>query len=366
VVRHGGDQPAVRAPARPSWLPVRTARFGARRRRHRPVGPTRPGVAARQRSTRTATPVAVGGGLVAFRRDLTPPAGTSVPSRRRARSHEGSPSLCVRDAGRLRATSLLGGAVRSTPRQTPSGARLPSCAPTSLVRRTTRVPRGGERSPREHRATRSRQRRRAATDSIADQGPEVGGTPEACRARACTDAEQRKANRTARGKRPTVTHPTARPRGGNATEARWNGAVTRYGCGRGESSEGYGRCGKGYGDGWETGRAPDPETQRTPWPAAGCNKPAGRLVEQAAEAARNSTSGTSEEHGRLRAEGSHLPREAEVGSGHQALRTAEGQSLDNPRRGVPARAGAEVGSRPRPRTSAEWDRTRRKRVFEGE
>jgi hypothetical protein len=50
----------------------------------------------------------------------------------------------------------------------------------------------------------------------------------------------------------------------------------------------------------ETG---EPETRRTPWLAAGCNKPARLCVEQTAEAGKNGMGGTSGEVGILAAEG---------------------------------------------------------------
>jgi len=78
-----------------------------------------------------------------------------------------------------------------------------------------------------------------------------------------------------------------------------------------------------------------PETWRTPWLAAGCNRPARHCAEQTVVAGKNGKGGTSSGPGgpepkepvtRSRVRGS--------GSGRAVLMSTEGRSLDNPKRGV--------------------------------
>jgi hypothetical protein len=129
-------------------------------------------------------------------------------------------------------------------------------------------------SPREQRAPRWLKRWRVATDSSMDQGLEVGGV--------ATD----------RG--PPFLREGGAAAPGPPDGERASAAVTRHGCRRGESSEGWTRHGNGgarHIARWfiavraSSGRffakrvrerraGQSPETWRTPWSAAGCNKPA--------------------------------------------------------------------------------------------
>jgi hypothetical protein len=67
-------------------------------------------------------------------------------------------------------------------------------------------------------------------------------------------------------------------------------AVTRYGCRRGEVFEGSMRAQEGYFG--ERVRQGTPERSRTPGSGAGCNRPAGSVLEKAAVAERNREGGT--------------------------------------------------------------------------
>ena len=57
----------------------------------------------------------------------------------------------------------------------------------------------------------------------------------------------------------------------------------------------------------------EPATRRTPWSAAGCNRPAAHCVAQAAEVVRNGKGGTGLEARQLRAEGAQRSRAAHLG-----------------------------------------------------
>jgi hypothetical protein len=67
-------------------------------------------------------------------------------------------------------------------------------------------------------------------------------------------------------------------------------AVTRHGCRRGEVFEGSMRAREGYFG--ELVRQGTPERSRTPGSGAGCNRPAGSVMEKAAVAERNREGGT--------------------------------------------------------------------------
>jgi hypothetical protein len=143
----------------------------------------------------------------------------------------------------------------------------------------------GIESPREHRAAIRRQRRDAATDSAVEQGPEAGRRE---------DANPRRAQ--------------ARPRG------RGNRLERREGNGRGDavrlpSREKLRRVWRHRGRRprqrprkrtavRKKGNQPrGPETWRTPWPVAGCNRPAGCRAEETVGAGRNGKGGTRPERG---------------------------------------------------------------------
>jgi hypothetical protein len=92
-------------------------------------------------------------------------------------------------------------------------------------------------------------------------------------------------------------------------------------------------CGRGGVRG--SGPTAQPETWRTPWSAAGCNKPARHCAEKTVVAERNGKDGTST------GLGSPEPKESGTrfrvtgaGSGRAELMSMEGRSLDNPKRGV--------------------------------
>jgi hypothetical protein len=101
-----------------------------------------------------------------------------------------------------------------------------------------------------------------------------------------------------------------------------------------------------HGSGEERG----PETRRTPWLAAGCNKPARRCAEKTVEAGRNGRDGTSPGGGSPGPMAEDLARDS-AGSGRASLVLTEGRSLDNPKRGVRPGAGP-AGKVPRGAGSA--------------
>ena len=144
---------------------------------------------------------------------------------------------------------------------------------------------------------------------------------------------------------------------GDAVRLRTRGTLRRA-WRRGESGE----------DDRETGRASSPETRRTPWPAAGCNRPAGRQVEQTTEVVRNDKGGTRTEPGRLRADGAHLSREARTWSGHQALTRRRGDLCTTPREEFRHEPARRTGFGPDPattRTEPHETETRLRRRGEG-
>jgi hypothetical protein len=99
-----------------------------------------------------------------------------------------------------------------------------------------------------------------------------------------------------------------------------------------------------------------PETWRTPWSAAGCNKPATGPAEQTAEAGRNGKGGTSSKGGNFEPKvvpeswDARTPRGSSqqealrsqdiIGSGRWAGMSTEGRTLTTPREEVPIRTGS--------------------------
>jgi len=147
--------------------------------------------------------------------------------------------------------------------------------------------------------------------------------------------------RTARTDRPTGWVATPSPEGGGedrrAVEAPWRG------CGHSAARQ-------------RTSQS-EPETWRTPWSAAGCNRPARHCAEKTVEAGRNGKGGTSSGPGgpEPKADVPRL-RGTEARSGRAELMSTEGRSLDNPKRGVrpdtapangPPRGGVMLESRGR-------------------
>jgi hypothetical protein len=93
----------------------------------------------------------------------------------------------------------------------------------------------------------------------------------------------------------------------------------------------------------------EPETWRTPWSAAGCNRPARHCAEKTVEVGRNGKDGTSPGGGSPGpGVGETRLRGPSAESGRAALKSMEGRSLDNPKRGV--RAGCSPVRRP----TARW------------
>lgn len=98
-------------------------------------------------------------------------------------------------------------------------------------------------------------------------------------------------------------------------------AVTRHGCRRGEVFEGSMRAQEGYFGGLV--RQGTPERSRTPGSGAGCNRPAGSVVEKAAVAERNREGGTRRARLVPARRTSSVTR---AGSGHRAVERWRGDS----------------------------------------
>jgi hypothetical protein len=151
-------------------------------------------------------------------------------------------------------------------------------------------------SPREHRADARRQRRTNATDSSVEERPEVESS---AAQRGNTEAS---AARTARGHAQPVNATTSERtrRGDGMVEAAEEGNASKGHRHRGGLPRTFGSTTFGSAARLR-GRARESETWRTPWSAAGCNKPADRrtsgssdllAAEETAGAGRNGKSGT--------------------------------------------------------------------------
>jgi hypothetical protein len=88
---------------------------------------------------------------------------------------------------------------------------------------------------------------------------------------------------------------------------------------------------------------------RTPWPVAGCNRPAGPCAEQTVGVGWNGKGGTRSEVGSLRAE--ERSRTWHLGSGRAGLVSAEGRSLMNPKRGIRTGATASAEAKDKERVN---------------
>jgi hypothetical protein len=126
---------------------------------------------------------------------------------------------------------------------------------------------------------------------------------------------------------------------GESNSERATAAVTRSGCRGGKSFEGCMRhLERRAADGKFFGRSPSSELEmwRTPWPVAGCNRPAGPAWRKPSE-----PGGTARaEHARRLASSCRRAAFGPPGSGHAVLASAEGRSLMNPKRGVPTSTGS--------------------------
>jgi len=209
------------------------------------------------------------------------------------------------------------------------------------------------------------------------------------------------------GQGPRVKPPVAHPFGGRENEvagrgpddARATATVTWCGCRRGESFEGCSAIGNGHGrcvsqcpgrvttrpssgecvgaprqrkreplrrrgapgvrssprGKYRETRRPSPETWRTPWSAAGCNRPATYPAEQTVEVGRNGKDGTRSKGGIFEPMGaneSQVPSSSEheaAGGSSEPVRDREwtlerhvdgGAIIDNPMRGVPIPNGS--------------------------
>ena len=185
-------------------------------------------------------------------------------------------------------------------RGTPKRFGPPGETSSSAGRRDARGSVGNEsiQSPREHRAGARRQRRTNATDSSVEESPEVESSTAH---RGDTEAS---AYRTARGHAQPVNATTSERtrRGDGMVEAAEEGNASKGHRHRGRLPRTFGSTTFGSAARLR-GRARESETWRTPWSAAGCNKPADRrtsgssdllAAEETAGAGRNGKSGTCE------------------------------------------------------------------------
>jgi hypothetical protein len=104
-----------------------------------------------------------------------------------------------------------------------------------------------------------------------------------------------------------------------------------------------------------------PETWRTPWPDAGCNKPAGCRVEQTAEVGKNGKGGTRPERGSSGPKGGPRPTREWT----RDICTGGGAIFDEPQERSPERGRQDLRARSDAGRTARTDKRlcRRGRVF---